>query len=186
MVDAPGAERIAAKDAPRGECRPHHGTPNPDGVLRVVRTRGVETALATEPPGERRAIHADEPDLERANGCASRPQGTASHEGTDGSRRSSSVISATRSRVFAPRMASRATMTTSFPSPTIGATSRQASLRIRLARLRSTAPPTRREATTATPLEPGARNSTTRSACNDRPTSNTLRTWDARTAKVRG
>src|SRR6185436_11332818 len=50
---------------------------------------------------------------------------------TNGSRRSSSVISATRSCVFAPRIASRATRTTSFPSAAVGATTRQASLRIR-------------------------------------------------------
>ena len=35
------------------------------------------------------------------------------------------------------------------------------------------------------PPEPGARNSTTRFACNGRPTSNTRRTWDARTREVR-
>ena len=185
-VDATGAERIAPQDAPRRERRPTDGAVLADRILGVVRARGVEAALAAEPPRKRRAIDADQPDLERANGSARRTEATADHLRTSGSRRSSSFISATRSCVFAPRMASRATMTTSFPSPAVGATSRQASLRIRLARFRWTAPPTRRDATTATSPEPGARNSTTRLECNDRPTSNTRRTWVACTSDVRG
>jgi len=89
------------------------------------------------------------------------------------SARRSSVISATRSCVFAPRMAARATRTVSCPFPILGATSNHAARRMRRARFRFTALPTLRPATNAAAPVPGARNTTTRLPCNGRPRSNT-------------
>jgi hypothetical protein len=83
--------------------------------------------------------------------------------------RRSSFISGTRSCVFMPRMPSLATKTTSFASPVSGPISRHAARRMRLARFRSTAPPTLRDATTESPPCPGAMNSTTRFPCDGVP-----------------
>ncbi len=93
----------------------------------------------------------------------------------------SSVISATRSCVLAPRMAARATRTASCPSAIPGATSDQAARKMRRARFRSTAPPTFRPAMNAACPVPGARNTTTRSPWSRFGTPRTRRTSGART-----
>ena len=86
-----------------------------------------------------------------ATGCGARRSSRAPSP----ARRSSSVISATRSCVFAPRIASRATRTTSFPSSACGATYARPPSGSAGPGSAATAPPTRRAATTAIPPEPG-------------------------------
>lgn len=124
----------------------------------------MEAALAAEPAGERDPIQADTGEQDQAGRGAERPKedpGPA-QGATTRARESSSSTSATSSCVRAPRMAERATSTMSRPSRTGGASSRHVARRIRRARLRTTAPPTRRPATNATDPEPSATNTTTR------------------------
>jgi hypothetical protein len=144
----------------------------------------MKPALPAEPPRQRRSVAADTEHQGRAKRRSDHPDGPSKvPHGRGGSPRNSWVISATRSCVLAPRAAARATRTTSAFS-TRGASSRHAALRMRRARFRSTAPPTRRVATAATPPVPGARNTTTRSPCSDRPSSYTRPTARERTWRL--
>jgi hypothetical protein len=142
-----------------------------DGVLRVARAAWVETTLSAEPARQRGSIHADQPDQDEPKRRPADPQDrtSPSHERVSRARESSSFTSVTRSRVRAPWIVPRATNATSYPSRTVGASSRHAARRMRRARLRKTARPTRRPATNAALPEPGATNSTTRFPWNARP-----------------
>jgi hypothetical protein len=142
-----------------------------DRVFGVPRARRVEAALATEPTGQREPIHAYQPDQQDARRRAHDPRKPTSplHERATRARESSFSTSVTSSCVRARWMLARATSAMSYPSRTVGSSSRQAARRIRRARLRKTAPPTRRPATNATVPEPGATNTTTRSPWNARP-----------------
>jgi hypothetical protein len=153
-----------------------------DRLLRKRATAGLESAATAEDPRERDAVHRDHPDQRDPHRSAGRPE-TAPDGVHEVAPRRSSVISATRSCVFAPRMAVRATRTASYPFPIPRATSDHAARRMRRARFRSTAVPTLRPATNATAPVPGARNTITRLPCNGRPSSSTRRTSRERTER---
>jgi hypothetical protein len=156
----------------------------PDGLFRVARTCGGETALSAQPPGERQAIKRDRAEKYPPRRSAGRPKDASDERHRRISpRSSSSVISSIRSWVRAPRMVSRATTTTSCPSTPRGATSRSAARSTRRARFRCTAPPTFLPATSADPPDPRATNNTTRLPCTGRPSRNTL--WIARVRTCR-
>lgn len=142
-----------------------------DRVLRVPRAAGVEATLTPEPPREREPIQANEHDQQTARWRAGDPRELTSppHERATRARESSFSTSVTSSCVRARWMLARATSAMSYPSRTVGSSSRHAARRMRRARLRKTAPPTRRPATNATVPEPGATNTTTRSPWNARP-----------------
>jgi len=178
MVHAPVGERPTPRDAPHGHEAPLARPVDPDRVLRVPRARGIELALAAEPPRQRRAIHPDQRDQEPTSRGAQDPQ-TRSHPSdhvVTCARFSSSSISATRSCVLAPRIVPRATHAMSNRSRPGGASSRHAARMILRARLRTTAPPTRRPTTNATVPRPGATKATTRSPWRGRPCSRIRRT----------
>lgn len=153
---------------------------DPDRLLRVMRARGVEAALTAEPTRKDCAVNLDQHDERQTDRRPGRP-----HDATDGVHRrstrarvSNSSNSVTRSWVFTPRIAARATSTTSLSSPARGASCCHAARRTRRARFRTTAPPTRRPATNATSPEPGATKATTLFPWDRRPSSSTRETWE--------
>jgi hypothetical protein len=171
-------ERPAPRDPPGRHQRAAQRAMRADRILGVARARRVEAALGAQPPRKRCAVSFYESDQHEPRGCAGDPQETpdARHRAVTFARASSSSTSVTSSCVRVSRIPARATSATSNPPPTFGATSRQAARRIRRARLRSTAPPTRRPATNATVPEPGTTNSITRSPWNARPADRMRRT----------
>jgi len=168
-VDPSSAEGVAAQYTPGDEPGPADRAVGSDRIFREVAAARVEPALAAEHTRQRRPIQPDEPDQERSDRGAGVPQRRANAH-----RRSSplksSVISLTRSWLFAPTIGALATRTVSRPCPA-SATCRHAALSTRRARLRCTAPPTRLPATTATRSDPGARNTITRFPRAGRPVS---------------
>src|SRR5262245_7717461 len=170
MVPAALRERTAPRDPPDRKRGPADGTVRSDRLLGVPRACGGEAALASQPARERHLIEPDQADEHQPDRRPQRPRNLAEtpHRITC-ARVSNPSTSDTSSCVRAPAIVARATRTTSFPSKTLGASSRQAARRMRRARLRRTAPPTRRPATNAVDPAPGATNSTTRSAWNALP-----------------
>jgi hypothetical protein len=187
VVDPAPRERTASRDPPCGEGGPLHGAVNLNRFLRIVRARGIETALTAEPPRQHHAVQADRADERRTSRRAGDPRRApqcSAHESTR-ARTSRSFNSATRSCVLAPLIAERATRTMSASRTARDRSSTQAARRTRLARFRATAPPTRRPATNATFPEPGATKATTRPAWNGRPSDRTRPTSGARVAAAR-
>lgn len=188
MVYPAVGERPAPRDPPRRHQHAAHRAMCADRILRVARAGRVEAALCPQPPRKRCAVslyETDEHEPRRRPGApeeAPDPRhrregaGDARHRAVTRARASSSATSVTSSCVRVSRIPARATSATSKPSPTFGATSRQAARRIRRARLRWTAPPTRRPATNATVPEPGTTNTITRSPWNARPVDRMRRT----------
>jgi hypothetical protein len=154
---------------------------NADGLLAVRRAARKEAALPTHHAGQRDPVQADGRDQEEPERGPGQPHPTpeaAAHGRNASTRRRSSRISASRSCVFAPWMLSRATNTMSrFPWIDV-LSSRHAARMILRARLRATAPPTRRLATNATSVGParGATYSITRAPARDVPDRRTPRT----------
>ncbi len=182
LVDAPGRERAAARDPPRGEKTATDRSMCSDRPFCVVRARGVEAALPAEPARQRPPVDVDQTDERCTRRRPEQPHRStpASHRRITCARDSNSSTSATSSDVRAPAIAALATSATSCPPSTRGASSRHAARRMRRARLRTTAPPTRRPATNAADPGPEATNTTTRSPWNawpvasSRPTSRRL------------
>ena len=188
MVHPAVGERPASRDPPGRHQHAPKRAMRADRILRVARARRVEAALRPQPTRKRCAVSLYETDEHEPRRCAGgpeeasdarhRPEGPADarHRAVTCARASSSATSVTSSCVRVSRIPARATSATSCPPPTFGATSRQAARRIRRARLRSTAPPTRRPATNATVPEPGTTNTITRSPWNARPVDRMRRT----------
>src|SRR3972149_6265711 len=151
MVDAAPGERPAPNHPPRGHEASLHRAVRPDRILRVVRAGGVETALTAEVRRQDQPVDAKEREQGQARGRADRPRQVAEEGHGRATRASwrSWVISATRSCVFAPRMAALATQVTSYPARRAGSIPSHAARSTRLARLRFTALPTLRPATKA-------------------------------------
>ena len=190
MVDAAPREGSAPGNAPGCERCPADRTVPPDRLLGVLGAGGGEAALASQPARERHLIEANQADQQEPDRRPERPEGVAKparHRITC-ARVSNPSTSDASSCVRAPAIVALATRTTSFPSTTLGASSRHAARRMRRARLRRTAPPTRRPATNAADPVPGATNSTTRSAWNALPSLSTRSTfvWSARLGRQTG
>jgi len=175
VVDTAGRERPAARDTPSCQQAASERTVGPHGLLRVVGTRRVEAALPAEPRRKDQAVEADqahEPGTSRGSEQP-HPSTPAGHRRSTCARESNSSTSDTNSCERAPAIVALATSATSLPPSTRGASSRHAARRIRRARLRRTAPPTRRPATNATDPGPGATNTITRSPWNAWPEART-------------
>lgn len=175
MVDTAGRERPAARDTPGGQQTASERPVGPHGLLRIVGTRGVEATLPAEPRGKDQPVetdHAQEPETSWGSKQPHRSTPAGQRRITC-ARDSNSSTSDTNSCVRAPAIVALATSATSYPPSTRGASSRHAARRIRRARLRRTAPPTRRPATNATDPGPGATNSITRSPWNAWPEART-------------
>lgn len=160
-VDAPAPEWIAAQYAPAGEARASDRPVHPDCVLREVTATRVKPALPAERSGEDPAIDMDQRYQRTPDWPAHAPDHLANTHGRSFPLKSS-VISSTRSWLFAPTMGARATRTASRPRAACAACC-QAARSTRRARFRCTAPPTRLPAIAATRSGPGVRNSMTRS-----------------------
>jgi hypothetical protein len=181
-IESSRRERPAPEDPPG-----RHGRPSPcamqlNGLPGILGTRGVETTLPSQPPGQGQLVQPDQGDHSPPHRCPGDPQEPANgpHGPITPARVSNSSISATRSCVLLPRMAPLATKAMSYPSRARGATSRHAAFRMRRARFRGTAPPTRRPTTNAVIPDPGATNTTIRDPFNGLPEDRTLPTAGSR------
>ena len=129
----------------------------PDRSLGVVRARGVEAALAAEPARQRDAVQADASE-QRQHGRA-RPPSTrcGAHGHVRDHLRAREQLGHLRHQILRPGAADRGSWRPRRRRirPRPAATSRHAARRMRRARLRCTAPPTRRPATKASRPGPG-------------------------------
>lgn len=171
------AKRIAAQHSPDRQRQTFGGAVRSQSRLGIGRTRGV-VLTARGKPRRDKPIPPDQPDQQQSNRStySSQHASDAFHGPSIPARWASSVISTTSSCDLAPRISGRATNTMSKSSLARTSRSRHAARRIRRARLRSTALPTRRPATEATTPEPGAANSTSRGPLTRLPFERAART----------
>lgn len=142
-----------------------------DGVFGVLAAGRMESALTAEGTRKRDSIQANERDQGDPYRGSPPPDSLANdHHRFSFLLVRRFVISLTRSWVVAVRIAALATRTASEPGAK-AATCGHAARSTRRARFRSTAPPRRFPATTASRSGPGARNTTTRFPWDERPSS---------------
>src|SRR5207249_10621523 len=143
VVDTAGRKRGASQDPPHRQRRSTERPELAHGLLGILRTTGVEAAVAPERLAQRQTVQTDHEQLghpERGAHSPGQRLHALLHRSTPAAVNRCSR-SALTSDSFAERISGRATIITSHPSRTRPTDPRQASFISRRARFRKTAPP---------------------------------------------